>query len=238
MTDLNIPNGCRGIVGVCTVRFTLLGSDCAPQTGESTSYVVDAMANLSWTREYRTIAEIERTSCAGKKVAWSRPEQKRLKRLALEGSLELFDAQAHNFLFGTTALTAGSEAPESWAGKVIGAADEIGAADPPKVAMEIWQETVDPDAEICSAVEGAETYAHRVFPLVSLWEADSADLATDQGMAVTFTGFALANPSWGTGPHGDWLPAEDMPATSPHAWFWDPTVPPAATCGLSDISGS
>ena len=238
MTDLNIPNGCRGIVGVCTVRFTLLGSDCVPETGEDSAYVVDAVANLSFTREYRTIAEIERPTCAGKNVAWRRPEQKRLKRLSIEGTLELFDAQAHNFLFGTDALTGGADAPETWQGKVIGAADLIGAADPPRIAMEIWQETVDPNAEVCSAVSGSETYARRVLPLVSLWESDSSDLATDQGMAVGFTGFAVANPQWGNGPHGDWLPAEDMPATSPHAWFWDDTVPPAATCGLQNISVS
>lgn len=238
MTNLNIANGCRGIVGVCTVRFTLLNTACEPVGGDNSFAVVDAVANLTMSREYTTIAEIERTACAGKVTAWRRPEEKRLKRIGLEGTLELFDPQVHNMLFGTSALTGGSSAPVAWQGKIIGAADEIGAADPPRIAMEIWQETVDPDAEICSTVEGSETRARRVFPLCRLWEADSSDMATDQGMAVGFTGYSVANPNWGSGPHGDWLPDEDLPTTSPHAWFWDNTTPPTATCGVSNLAGS
>jgi hypothetical protein len=237
MPNLNIDNGCRGVVGVCTVRFTLLDSTCAPVGGNNSFFVADAAANLSMTREYTTIAEIERTACAGKNRAWLRPEEKRLKRISLEGTLELFDPQAHNMLFGTTALTGGANSPVGWSGKIIGAADEIGASDPPRIAFEIWQETVDPNAEICSTVEGAETRVRRIFPLCRLWEADSADLATDQGMAVGFTGYSLANPQW-SDIHGDWPADEELPSTSPHAWMWDATVPPAATCGVQDLAGS
>lgn len=238
MSNLNIPNGCRGVVGVCTVRFTLLDTDCSPLLGDNSFAVADAVANLSFTREYTTVAEIERTACAGKKVAWQRPEEKRLKRISIEGSLELFDPQLHNMLFGTTPLTGGDDAPVAWQGKIIGAADRIGTSEPPRVGIEIWQETVDPDAAICSSVAGAETRVRRVLPLCRLFEADSSDLATDQGMSVGFTGFALNNPNWGTGPHGDWIADEPMPDNSPHGWFWDNQTPPVASCGVQDLAAS
>ena len=255
-------DGVRGIIGICRARFTILNTHCAAPgfgtfaTGASgatqttanatnVEFVTDAFLNLTLARQYRTIAEAEKTSCAGKTVLWHRAESKVLKQIDLTGTIGVFDPEFQSFVLGYTALTgntAVSNATYASAvdGKIIGVAEDITSNLPPKVAIEIFQETLGPGLTGLCSTTSADLYMRHVFPLTQLYAADSQELGADGGVEFGITGTALANPNFYKGSHPQtWLPNEYLNA-APYGWFFDQaqSVPAAAT-GVQNIpSGS
>ncbi len=239
MSIVTGPTTPKGIVGVCRARMTFLDGCAPPECGTVFAGVVfDCIAELNMTVEQRTIPEIERTSCAGEKVCWVRPESKRPKMVKVTGSLGIYDPESFAAISGGTILLAdtgpgggGVPIPATWQGKAVGAGITVNE-EPRIVALEIWQQTTaaPEDGVLCTSGDGDLFFRH-VFPggRVSF---TGINLTDDNGISLAFEGDFYANPAFLEGAWGDWVP--DTPAGSlMYLNFWDPGMP-ASAVGMID----
>ena len=264
MASALMGDGVRGIIGICRARFTLLNDGCRPPgwgtgtvgptagnaatttfTATNAEFVTDAVMNITLARQYRTVAEAEKVSCAGKNVLWHRPESKVLKQIDISGTIGVFDPEFQSYVLGHTALHGRTGAISTnyhaaMDNKIVGLKETIDTVSnslPPQVGVEIWQETVGPGLTGLCSTTSAETWVRHVFPMTMIYAGDSQELGADGGVEFAITGTSVVNPNYFFGSHPQtWVPQEYMD-DAPYGWFYDePGHVPAAATGVQTIN--
>jgi hypothetical protein len=144
-----------------------------------------------------------------------------LKGYNLEFAKGALEPALEEMMLGGTAIVDGADIIGVWSPGPLDCGEKA-----PSVAFEFWG-----DAFVGSTNDGTWPYFHFVFPKTT-WQTGQQTYENNFSQPP-FTGKAVANPLWGSGPYGD--QPQDTPAESPGGYFFTTTLPTAA-CDYVDVT--
>jgi len=219
--------------GVCHLRVSRLGSNCAPLTGANNGAVSASILTLTASPEIEEGQAYEFKNGCGVLIA-NALDCDRIKRWNLTGELLTFDYELLEIMFGGELIT--GAVASSFAGEVIGWASPGSTADCSNgAALEVWTKiSVGPGS--CTPAANPPLFTRHIFPKVVFTPGDKTfenDIAR-----VAFTGKAVENPAWGNGAFNDYPGVYPGPLESGYFQFVEAAMPSGVTtagCGYVTV---
>lgn len=218
---------CLGKRQSCAVRATRLGADCAPVEGADNAVVTSALITGNLDPDVEEGATFEPKNACDE-ILWTAEEPDKTKRYTGQIELGIFDYELIELLTDAAIIVGASGGP--WAGKNIGVAyPGPTTASTYGVALEFWVKASGTgNAGPCGPAGTNPPYVRHVFPRVLLTPGGVTFENDVQMFSATMK--ASANSQWDEGPWGDWQGEDGMPVDSPHAEFFDDSLPTTG-CG-------
>jgi hypothetical protein len=212
--------GCYPSVQACALRIVRRDATGAEVSGTTGGYVTNAMTRLTVTPEQEAGLEfLERNAC-GEFVVNNR-DRDLIKRYAVELDLLHPDPEIEELLIGSSLITSGSQS--------VGAQVPLLGTTPSDngVSVEWWSYAKVPGAQNAPSLP----YFHWVLPW-SFWQIGANEFGNSP-LVTHFTGYAVENANFGTGPMA---PLFSAAITRAYARQRDSAAPPATACGYTTIT--
>lgn len=185
-----MANDCLPSIQACAMRVARLNAAGVPAVGADNMYVTAGLITLTATPEYRDGDEFEVVTACGD-LGVNFRDRDRLRRLGVELNVVAPDPEFTEMLAGGEVLTDG--AAVGWAAPAL-----LTAPTDYGVSIELWSKRIGADG----AIHPTLPYYRWVLPR-GYYRVGAKNFQNGP-MDNPFSGFAVENAAWGTGPVYDW----------------------------------
>lgn len=195
------------------IRVTQLNAD-GSHAVNSAMYVTDNLVKLDFNPDIEAGTEVSDKNAAGAvAVTFRLPDV--IKRLTMSLEIVYPDPELEVLLSGGTTYTTGGTNIMGMQYPALNVFNTLAQVN--GVSLEVWTHAI-----LNGAIDPTQPYFHWVFPRC-FFRRDNRTIDINR-MATVFTGYAIENTLWGSGPQSDW-PWDSTKVTQ---WAFKTSVPASA----------